>query len=314
MSNDANDQKKTGQTSVKTTVQVDQKSTSKKDDLANLLAGSASSTNGKAEKVAAANTVKVADNGKTKTDVVVKDKSETKVTEQQTIKAVNIAKDIVKTMRGEPEVAKPEKPSDKPETTSQSHFFDPTVREVVTNGNRRILKDVYQEYLETQTDVFLEENSSATISGEEIKHKFTEWLLANEKDPNNQNYRKARLKDDDVPDVPVETLGSGIFNALGDAIDGLVNLTDKAARGPDLERDDDSDQSEVVSSGNEVLQIARRVPQGTKEVVSGVFNVVKGGGNIAIGTAGSVVFGVATVVKAALSRLLLKNKKNSPSE
>jgi hypothetical protein len=89
--------------------------------------------------------------------------------------------------------------------------------------------------------------------------------------------------------IPVEDLGVGVFNALGDMVGGVVHLA-RAVGGGVKKVVDTSSVSQESGTNRMVL--------GAQGMLTGVKEIVKGGGNIVIGTIGLVTVPVAAVIKS----------------
>ncbi|MEI6413994.1 MAG: hypothetical protein WCP34_06990 [Pseudomonadota bacterium] len=95
--------------------------------------------------------------------------------------------------------------------------------------------------------------------------------------------------------VPVESLGTGIYNILGDMVGGVVTLARalgggvKQAVAPD-----------PTSQASGTTQMADKMVRGVRGVFSGAGEIVKGGGNIVVGTIGVVTMPVVEAVGAVI--------------
>ncbi|CAK0745610.1 hypothetical protein CCP3SC5AM1_120016 [Gammaproteobacteria bacterium] len=100
-------------------------------------------------------------------------------------------------------------------------------------------------------------------------------------------------------EVPVESLGTGIFNALGDVIGGVVNLVNIVGDGVGK-----------VTAVNPISQNSgsERMALGLREMFTGVKEIVKGGGNIVIGTVGIVAIPIVAAIQS------IKSSNNSESK
>ncbi|MGN7612217.1 hypothetical protein ACQZV8_09055 [Magnetococcales bacterium HHB-1] len=96
----------------------------------------------------------------------------------------------------------------------------------------------------------------------------------------------------DYRDIPVESLGTGVFNMLGDAVEGVVNF----ATGKGKEPEDNKKPGKVVT--------------GVRGVLSGTGQVIKGGGNIALGALGIVGSPLVYVARAICRTGALSDAKN----
>ncbi|CAK0742919.1 hypothetical protein CCP3SC1_1370003 [Gammaproteobacteria bacterium] len=109
--------------------------------------------------------------------------------------------------------------------------------------------------------------------------------------------------EDGLREISVEDLGTGIFNALGDMVGGVVHLTRVLGGGI---------KNVVVAnplSSQECVSGTARMAQGVREMVTGVKEIAKGGGSIVIGTVGAITTPVIGVINSIKS-----SGKSEPSD
>ncbi|MBF0308762.1 MAG: hypothetical protein HQL56_04450 [Magnetococcales bacterium] len=121
----------------------------------------------------------------------------------------------------------------------------------------------------------------------------------------------------DPREVPVESLGEGIFNALGDMVGGVVNasrsLTGKVRKVVvDPEEELAAEESGIPLSGTD--RAAKKMAKGVTDVAGGVGGILKGGGNIVLGTIGVVTMPVVGAVGAIFRAFKPSGTQNNTKE
>ncbi|MBF0295690.1 MAG: hypothetical protein HQL96_10925 [Magnetococcales bacterium] len=113
-----------------------------------------------------------------------------------------------------------------------------------------------------------------------------------------------KMTEDGATEVPVESLGTGLYNALGDMVGGVVRAS-RSASGIVQAKIAPVDPAMETQTGPRLTgtdRAAKTVAKGVHGVFGGASEIVRGGGNIVIGTLGVVtmpVFGaVGSIVRA----------------
>ncbi len=123
---------------------------------------------------------------------------------------------------------------------------------------------------------------------------------------------RRRVAEDGSIEIPVESLGAGLYNALGDMVGGVVHasrkISDKVGGGSAQE----SPPAESGPSNTGTDRAAKKVAKGVHGVFGGASEIVKGGGNIVIGAVGIVTMPVFGAVGSVV-RAFMPEKKN-PAE
>ncbi|MBF0587880.1 MAG: hypothetical protein HQL53_02005 [Magnetococcales bacterium] len=99
--------------------------------------------------------------------------------------------------------------------------------------------------------------------------------------------------------VPVEDLGAGLANTLGDMVGGVVQLAKRGATALEGFTPQALATDGVPSSAPLVTRMANRVAVGVQEIFTGVGLVIRGGSNVVVGSVGCVV-GSATMITSTL--------------
>ncbi|MBF0123857.1 MAG: hypothetical protein HQL60_00815, partial [Magnetococcales bacterium] len=131
-----------------------------------------------------------------------------------------------------------------------------------------------------------------------------------------------RVTADGGMEIPVESLGTGIFNALGDMVGGVVQITRSlkkragGASAPVAPIADDYEEdfgSKPIAAASSTVRMANRMTSGVLGVVTGVGDIVKGGSNIVVGTVGVVTAPVVSAVGSVLGALKPARKPAKPA-
>ncbi|MBF0191944.1 MAG: hypothetical protein HQL99_12520 [Magnetococcales bacterium] len=128
--------------------------------------------------------------------------------------------------------------------------------------------------------------------------------------PKKSNRRRV-MNEDGTVQVPVETLGTGIFNALGDMIGAMVQESQTVANkvkttvvGP--EEEPEAEMTGPKPTGTD--RAAQKIAKGVQGAGGGVADIIVGAGNIALGAVGIVTMPVVGAV-GAIFRAFKTTKK-----
>jgi hypothetical protein len=110
-----------------------------------------------------------------------------------------------------------------------------------------------------------------------------------------------KSNEDGLREVPLESLGTGVFNALGDMVEGVVNITRTLGNGIG---------KFVADNPTAKVPGTDKIALGGQGMLIGAKEIVKGGSNIVIGTVSMVTAPVAAVIKSIQSAAKSKSKEN----
>ncbi|CAK0775707.1 hypothetical protein CCP3SC15_520008 [Gammaproteobacteria bacterium] len=107
-----------------------------------------------------------------------------------------------------------------------------------------------------------------------------------------ESKKSSKPREDGRREVPLESLGTGVFNALGDMVGGVVHLARTMSGGV---------KKVVATNPTSQTSATTRMALGAQEVVTGAKEIIKGGGNIVIGTIGMVTVPVIAAIRSIQS-------------